>query len=165
MRKEVRDVIAKIKKQAYKVLCIFMIYVAMSFFMVQSVSHAKLKLQEGQKYYSGTQEAEYVVEKGPFDDVLNFLGEIANYILGIISLGIRAIIIGWVEIFEIILTIILGLGDDIGTLANNVMTSYTQNVVTIEKIFFNEVPILDANIFKTSQLKADDLIIGGGSLV
>jgi len=117
---------------------------------VSSVSEAKLKIKEGEFYYTGTQEGSYKPASSFWDKILNALSEIANYLLGIMTLGLRGVIVGWIEIMEILLTAILGVKTDIGTFFKDAlagMDSYTQNIVNVEKIIFNRVPILHANIF------------------
>ncbi len=139
-----------VKRIAYKILVILMITVNLSFFCASSVSEAKLKLAEGEFYYSGTQEGSYKVKKGFWENILNILAEIANYLLGIMTLGLRGVVVGWVEIMEILLTALLGVKTDIGAFFNDAlsgMDSYSQYIVNVEKIIFNQVPILHANIF------------------
>jgi len=140
-----------IKKVLYKILIVAMIIVSLSFFFASSVSQAKIKLKEGEFYYSGTQSAEYIVKAGMWDRILKALSEIANYILGIKTLGNRGMIVGWIEIMEIILTLILSPDMDFITIIKDSISSmdgYTQDIVNVEKILFNRVELLDPNIFK-----------------
>lgn len=140
-----------IKRISYKILVVSMITVVLSFFSANSISEAKLKLKEGEYYYTGTQEAELVVEGNFWDNLLNALGQIANYILGIMTLGTRGVVVGWIEIMEILLTAILAVPFDFATFISNSlagMDEYSQQIVNVESIIFNKVPILQANIFK-----------------
>ncbi len=140
-----------LKKIFYKLFVVFMLIISFIFFSGSCVSHAKLKLKDGEFYYTGTQEGEYVVEKGFWEKLLQALSELANYILGIMTLGIRGVIVGWIEIMEILLTAILGVEMDFVNYfsqAINGLDQYAQDVVNVEKIIFNRVKILDANIFK-----------------
>lgn len=141
----------QLKRISYKVLIISMITVILSFFTASSVSEAKLKLKEGEFYYSGTQEAEYSPEAGFWDNILGALAEIANYLFGIMTLGVRGVVVGLIEIMEIILTLLLDPSQDMLKIIADCFTKmdgYTQDVVNVEKIIFNEVKLLDANIFK-----------------
>lgn len=141
----------QIRRISYKILVISMITVVLSFFCVSSVSQAKLKIKPGEYFYSGTQEGEYVVEASIWERILKALAEIADYILGIMTLGFRGVVVGWIAIMEIILTLLLDPNKDIAQIAVDSVTSvngYTDDVITIEKIIFNEVKILDANLFK-----------------
>ena len=148
-----------IKRISYKILVISMITVVLSFFSASSVSEAKLKLKDGEYYYTGTQEGTYVVERSIWEKLLNALGEIANYLLGIMTLGVRGVIVGWIEIMEIILTAILGVEIDIAGFFSDAiagMDSYSQQIVNVEKIIFNRVPILNANIFANDEETVED---------
>lgn len=148
-----------LKRMSYKILVIAMITVVLSFFSASSVSEAKLKLKEGEFYYTGTQEGTLKIEKGFWENVLGALGEIANYLLGIMTLGVRGVIVGWIEIMEIILTAILGVETDLGAFFSDAiadMDSYSQQIVNVESIIFNRVPILNANIFEGN---ADEEIV------
>ncbi len=147
----------QIKKICYKILVVTMITVVLSFFSASSVSQAKLRLKEGEFYYSGTQDGTYVVGKNLWDSILETLGEIANYLLGIKTLGIRMVIVGWIEIMEILLTAILGVEIDLASFFSEAlegMDTYSQQIVNVETIIFNRVPILNANIFTAE--KNDD---------
>ena len=139
-----------IKNLSYKTLVATMITIVLSFFCVTSVSHAKLKLEDGQFYYSGTQEAEIRAEKSFWEIFKGILAEIVNYLLGIMTLGFRGVVVGWIEIMEIILTLILNADIDMGKLIinNDSTVTYSQEVVNVESIIFNRVPILNANIFE-----------------
>lgn len=139
-----------IKRISYKLLVMSMITVVLSFFSISSVSEAKLKLQDGEFYYTGTQEGTYKPPSNFWKNLLKMLGEIANYLLGIMTLGLRGVIVGWIEIMEILLTAIVGVKMDIGSFFSEAisgMDSYSQYIVNVEKIIFNRVPILHANIF------------------
>ena len=138
----------RMKKIMYKFLSILMIIVLLFFFMISPASEAKLKLKEGQLYYSGTQEAEYVVEKGPWEKIVSALKNIASFLYGLMALGIRGVFLGWVQIVEMLLSNVLSLGEGFEDINANETMQYSQDNVTTETIIFNRVPILDANIFK-----------------
>lgn len=148
-----------IQKMLYKILVVFMISIVLIFFSLSSVSHAKLPaLGDGQFYYTGTQEAQYVVKAGLWERLLNALAEIANYLLGIMTLGFRGVVVGWIEIMEIILTALVADGInmwEVFTSGLSGMDKYSQDIVNVEKIIFNEVTLLDANIFKLTEKQKD----------
>lgn len=128
-----------------------MISIVLVFFSASSVCHAKLELNDDEFYYSGTQEGTYIVEAGLWEKVINALSEIASYLLGLFLLAPRVVIVGCIEIMEIILTALVGDGVDMAEVfASGLsgMDTYSQQVVNVEKIIFNEIPMLDANIFK-----------------
>lgn len=131
-----------------KIFITLMIWITLTFFCATPISQAKkLKIGEGQYYYTGTQEAEVVITDSMWEMVLNALSEIVNYLFGAMLLGVRGVVVGWVEIFEILLTSILTLDDSLGNIVEGAMKSYSSYVINVEDIIFNEVPLLDANIF------------------
>lgn len=140
----------------YKILVILMIIVNLSFFSISSVSEAakKTQLDQNGNYYSGVQEANLKVTKSFWDFILNILAEIADYYIGMCTLGIRGAFVGYVALMEILLTAILGALDtnaiaDYFSNAISGIDTYSQVVVNVEKIIFNKVGILNANIFST----------------
>lgn len=142
-----------VKSISYKLLIISMIMVVLSFCSTNSISQASKinNLKDGEFYYTGTQEAQLLVEESLFSKILKALAELANYILGIMTLGIRGVFVGWIQIMEIILTAILGVEMDFVKFFSDAisgMDTYSQQIVNVEKIIFNRVEILDANIFK-----------------
>lgn len=138
-----------------KILTIVLMIAILMLFPLSSVSEAKIKLKDGQYYYSGTQEAEVVVDGSLWDKVLKALASIANYLLGIWTLGIRGIVVGAIEICEILLTLVVDPDTDIGDIGDSITADvmgdtggYSQTVVTVQRIIFNEISILNANIFQ-----------------
>lgn len=141
-----------ISRISYKMLVTTMITVILSFFVVTSCSHAnkfsELVNDDG-IYYNGTQESTLAVKDGFFTKLVNLLSSIATYLLGLMGLGIRGVFIGWIEIAEMLLTMILDIDGDLGKINDDAMDVYTENIVNVESILFNRVPILEANIFKS----------------
>ncbi len=141
-----------ISRISYKMLVTTMITVILSFFVVTSCSHAnkfsELVNDDG-IYYNGTQESTLSEKDGFFAKLVNLLSSIATYLLGLIGLGIRGVFIGWIEIAEMLLTMILDIDGDLGKINDDAMDVYTENIVNVESILFNRVPILEANIFKS----------------
>lgn len=132
-----------------KIFVTLMIIILYMFFVVNVEAEAKLTIDKF--YYSGTQEGVAKIEKGFFERVIDSLSEIADYLLGIKTLAVRGVVVGWIEIMEIILTIIVQPEKDfVEVLLSGVssMNSYTQAVVNVEKIIFNEIELFDVNIFK-----------------
>lgn len=141
-----------VKKISYKLLVASMITVLLSFFSVSPMAEAKITLEDNEFYYSGVQEAEVTWGKSLWQRIASSLGEIANYLLGILLLGVRGVVIGYIEIMEIILTAILGVQlHPIDYIMNALpgKDTYAQDIVNIEKIIFDRVDVLDINIFKT----------------
>ena len=139
-----------IKKILQKILVISMITVFLSFFSVSSVAEAKISLEESEFYYTGTQNSEVMWEATLWQKIVKKLKEIANFLIGLMFMAIRSVFVGWIEIFEIILTLLLG--EDLefedymqASLAG--IDTYSQRVVNIERIIFNEIGLFDIDMF------------------
>lgn len=157
----------KILKCSFKkVLVIMMIFIMLSFFLVNSVVHAKSKLpSEGDFYYSGTTKGTYTVTKGIFAWLLENLGAIVDWLLGMATMLVRMVFVGWTALIEMLLTWVLettmNMEMEMGTVsATNVSanTNSSQNV-TVEAIVFGLVPMFDINIFN---LEVPDHLTGTG---
>ena len=145
-----------VKNVTYKIFVAFMIIISLLFFRTPAISQAsRIKVKEGEFYYSGTQDGQYVVEASLLQKIMNALSELIDYIVGLMTLGLRGVVIGWIEIFEIILTTLLETEKDFADVfseaVGNFGNDYEQKVVTIEKIIFNEVKVLDANLFNLEE--------------
>ena len=137
------------------VLVIVMMSILLTFFAVPS-SYAKLTIEEGKFYYSGTTKGTYVASEGIFSWLVSALGDIADWLIGLMTLGFRMVFVGWTALIERLLTRALEttiertetreeLVDNATDLSK--LTSSTDNV-TVEAIVYNRVPALDINIFK-----------------
>ena len=146
-----------IKKILYKILVASMITVCLSFFSVSSVSQAKLSLDESEFYYTGTQSSEVMFEASFFQKFVKKLKDILNFLIGAILLAMRSVVIGWIEIAEIVLTAILGeMGDenDFFTYMQNSLAgidTYSQHIVNVERIIFNKIKLFDIDIFDSDK--------------
>ena len=135
-----------------------MITILLSFFVATSCAHANKfsdLVNEDGIYYTGTQDAKVSVKGGIFDKIINALSQIANYLLGLMTLGTRAVFIGWIEVGEMILTWILDIDNSLDKVNTDSMDVYAQKTVNVESILFNRVPILNANIFETASVEYD----------
>ena len=135
------------------VLSIVTISILITFFAMPS-SMAKLDLEEGDFYYSGTQEGTYVVSEGILSKLWNALAELAEWLIGILTMGPRMVFVGWTALFEKLLTWALESSTGVnlnGQLVESAtdMTSITDssNNVTVEAIVYNMVPALNINFF------------------
>ena len=135
------------------ILMIILMSIVMSFCAIPA-SYAKLDLKDGEFYYAGTQKGQYVAKSNVFEWVLDLIGDIADWLVGIMTMGIRAVFIGWTALFERLLTGALeataGVNMD-GEVSNTDITSVitSENNVTVQAIVYNHVPALDANFFNT----------------
>lgn len=92
-----------------------------------------------------------------FKWIFDKLSQLVNLIINIIVYIVRMQIVGWANLFEnLIQHVVLGLSGNnesagwdavFGTSA----ISATGDRVTVESIFFNRIPILDANFFQTEE--------------
>ena len=137
------------------VLVIVTMSILLTFFATPS-SYAKLTIEEGKYYYSGTTKGTYVATEGIFKWLLSALGDISDWLIGIMTLGFRMVFVGWTALIERLLTRTLESTvektDENGELLENStdmmqLTSSTNNV-TVEAIVYNMVPALDINFFK-----------------
>ncbi len=112
----------------------------------------------GDFYYKGTTTGSYTVGKSFISKLVDALAGIADYILGLFTMGFRIVVIGWIELFEWILvkTIDAICKTDLASgdwlfgfdIFQSIMD--VDNRVTIEKIVLNKIPIFDVNVFDFS---------------
>lgn len=111
-------------------------------------------------YYNGIpKNGEYLGKTEEENWVFKTLNDAADWILGIMTMGIKIQFVGWANVFE--------------GVANNVVEGLAneelEERITVEDIIYNKVPILDVNIFnfeeaggqplETEDKKAEDNII------
>ncbi len=93
------------KKMCKKIIIIITIFVTLILSCFASPSYAsKLKMGEDEFYYAGTTKGSYVPKEGIFDWLLDSIGQIADWLLGLITMGFRMVVVGWTALFEQILT-------------------------------------------------------------
>lgn len=117
-------------------------------------SYAKLDLGDGDFYYSGTTKGSYVPQEGIFSWLINLLGELVDWLLGIITMGFRMVIVGYTALAEHWLTNALEIasgvkanGDEVSTTDISTLSD-SSNSVTVQGIVYNMIPALDVNFFK-----------------
>lgn len=95
-------------------------------------------LRGSQFEYDGLQSGAFGVKVYDWDWVLNCLKELLDWFIGIVTYVIRMVFVGWTGIVE--------------ELINNTMEMVTgeEASLTIEKLVYNKVPILDVNFFDFS---------------
>lgn len=153
------------------ILIIVLISLLISFCAIPS-AYAKLDLEDGEFYYAGTQRGQYTVSDGIFEWLLSCIGDIADWLLGIITMGFRMVFVGWTALLEKLLTWALestsGVNVDGDIIDSNTdLTSITDstNNVTIEAIVYNHVAALDANMFDYERTIDDLKYSGTGHLL
>ena len=149
---------ALLKNNFFKrIIVILSVFMILTSFIVSPMANAAVKTQmeEGEFYYSGTTEGSYIVTQDIFSWLLEKIGEIVDFLLGLMTMGGRMVFVGWTALFEELITWALeasvGVPMDI---ENNVNATSTDgfidssNNVTIEAIVYNQVPILNVNLFE-----------------
>lgn len=145
---------AQIKEICKRIILIIVTISLLISFGAMPASYAKLDLEDGEFYYAGTQKGQYTVSQGIFEWLLSKIGDIADWLLGIITMGFRMIFVGWTALLEKMLTWAIestsgvnAKGDIVES--NTDLTSITDssNNITMEAIVYNHVAALNANIF------------------
>lgn len=163
---------AQLKKLCEKIILIIVLLSLLITFCATPSAYAKLDLEDGEFYYAGTQRGQYTVSDGIFEWLLSCIGDIADWLLGIISMGFRMVFVGWTALLEKMLTWALestsGINVDGDVVESNTdLTSITDstNNVTIEAIVYNHVAALDANMFRYERTIEDLKYSGTGHLL
>ncbi len=143
------------------IFTVIIISIIMTFCAAPS-AYAKLTIQEGEYYYAGTQKGSYVPTEGIFSWLLNMLSELADFLLGIITMGIRMAFVGYTALVEQILTWALETtsgvnvsGESMDMSSSDWLSdlSNSSNNVTVQAIVYNMVPALNPNFFDTDYEK------------
>lgn len=138
-----------------KLILIIVLTSILIMFLATPASNAKLDLEDGEFYYSGSTEGSYKPQgSNIFGWILKALGEIADFILGMLTLAPRMVFVGWTALMEKGLTWAVessaGVSAD-GTVVESPtdLTAVTDsnNNVTVESIVYNKIAALDANPF------------------
>ena len=112
-------------------------------------------------YYIGATGGSYTSEASIFTQIINALGTMFDYILGLRLFGERIVIVGWIALFEWILVILVDklCATDISGTNHNVANTFegienvfdsiknVSNRITFEKIIFNQINLFNANVF------------------
>ena len=144
---------AQIKSITKKLLVIIITISLLISFVATPSAQAKLTLEEGEFYYSGTTKGTYKAKTSIFAWLLNNIGDIADWLLGIITMGFRMVFVGWTALIEKILTWTLegttGVNVDGENVSSTDLTSLTDssNNVTVQAIVYNQVPALSVDFF------------------
>ncbi len=163
---------AQLKNIFKKVILLIVAISILITFCAMPSSYAKLDLEDGEFYYAGTQKGQYTVSEGIFDWLLSKIGDIADWILGIITMGFRMVFVGWTALLEKMLTWALestagvAVNGDVVE-SNTDLTSITDSSsnVTIEAIVYNHVPALDANPFHLTRSEDEAAYSGTGHIL
>lgn len=155
-----------LKKVCEKIILIIVTLSLLLTFVVAPSSYAKLTLKDGEFYYAGTTKGTYTASEGIFSWLLDNLSQIADWLVGIMTLGPRMVFVGWTALIERILTWTLetttgvninGDGVDSSTDLSSITDSSSN--ITVQAIVYNQVPAFDINFF---DIKYDPTVSGTG---
>ena len=145
-------------KKIIVILSIIMILISFVASSTVSAASNKIKLSEGDFYYSGVAEGSYVVVDF-WGGLIDFLGQIVDFLIGLATMGGRMVFVGWTALIEEMITSILESSSGIPMESNSNIDPTnidgaisSSNNVTVEAIVFNKVPILDINLFEMNEL-------------
>lgn len=101
-------------------------------------------------YYNGIPDGKYSVTKGFFERLIESLSEIFDFLIGLMTMVIRMVFVGWTAIFETLITstvkTVSGDGDIISVPVTSTDIESNENI-SIEKIVFNQISVFDVNFF------------------
>ena len=135
-------------------------------FLATPASYAQLELEDDEFYYAGTTEGAYVASFDIFSWLLNNIGDIADWLLGIITMGFRMVFVGWTALLEKALT--WALESTTGVSASGALIESSTDMssisdpssnITVEAIVYNKVAGLNIDFF---ELDFDRGITGTG---
>lgn len=145
--------VRSVKEFLKRILIMSMIFITLTFFLVNPFAKAAQLPSEGEFYYAGTTKGTYVVTENIFSWILSHLSDIVDWILGFITMGFRMSFVGWGTILEWTLTKALEsttgasyLNDAMNSTDLTSVNDSSQNV-TIESIVYNHVPLFNINFF------------------
>lgn len=158
-----------IKKFCEKIILIIVTISILLSFTATPIANAGLGLKEGEFYYSGTTKGTYVASEGIFAWLIDNLGKIADWLLGLITMGIRMVFVGWTALIEKLLTWSLETTSGMHT-GGGLMVDSTDVTaigdssgnITVQAIVYNQVPLFDINFFK---LETDKTVSGTGQIL
>ena len=139
-----------LKQFGFKLIVVLCVISTLYCFVVNTPISYASKVKTDDFYYSGVQKGSYTVDKGFLEKLVNALGEILDYMLGILTMAIRIVFVGWTALLEKLLTDILeGItGTEINVAdvePTNIMNP--DDYITVEAIVFNKVFLFNINIF------------------
>lgn len=145
----------------YKLIIVLCIIAMFSSFIASTPVYAN-QVNKTDFYYSGTRKGSYTVSDSNFiSSVISTLEAILDYLLGLCTMGVRMVFVGWTALFERCLTLIIkgASGEEVdvdGVSATNIFSA--DGWITLDAIFFNHIPLLDINFFNMEQMEGYDAI-------
>lgn len=143
-----------LKKACEKIILIIVTLSLLLTFIVAPSSYAKLTLEDGEFYYAGTTKGTYTASEGIFSWLLDNLSQIADWLVGIMTMGPRMVFVGWTALIERILTWTLETttgvnmnGDGVDSATDLSSITDSSSNITVQAIVYNQVPAFDINFF------------------
>lgn len=164
---------ALLKKSCERIILIIITISILIMFLATPSSYAKLDLKDGEFYYAGTTKGSYTVKEGIFSWLLDNIGQIADWLIGIMTMGFRMVFVGWTALIEKLLTwgleTTVGInveGENVDGLSSTDLTSITDssNNLTVQAIVYNRVPAFDINFFESTD-EYDKTVSGTGKIL
>lgn len=146
------------KRLGYKLIVVMCIIFTFCTFIASTPVEAS-KVNKTDFYYSGTTKGSYTVNKSFIDKLIESLGDILDYLLGLLTMGVRMVFIGWTALFERCLTWIFKGATGEEVIVDEVSSTNligSDDWITVDAIFFNHVPLLDINFFNFEGIKGYD---------
>lgn len=111
-------------------------------------------------YYNGTPKKGEYLGKVKGNWLFNTLEDAADWLLGILTMGIKAQLVGWASIFE-------GWANNVveGVTTEGYEFKFFAERVTVEDVIYNKIPILDVNLFNFEKAGGQDLKQDSSDLV
>ncbi len=140
-----------------KILVVLSIVVTLTNFLMTPIVQAasiKTEMKEGEFYYAGTSEGAYRVSKGVIEWLLEKIGEILDWILGLLTMIVRIVVVGWTALIEQWITrfFYATTGVPVEEHGFNVIQWHPmESCVTVEAIVYNRVPIFNINLFSNNK--------------
>lgn len=104
-------------------------------------------------YYNGIPDGKYSVTKGFWDRLIDILAEIFDFLIGLMTMLVRMVFVGWTAIFETLITstvkTVSGDGDILSVPVTSTDVESNENI-SIEKIVFNQISVFDVNFFNNN---------------
>ena len=91
-----------------------------------------------------------MVDKGFLEKLVSAFGAILDYLLGLLTMGVRIVFVGWTELLERILTWMIEGASGVEVNVDQVDTTSlvdSEEYITVESIVFNKIPLFDINVF------------------
>lgn len=158
----------RLKKVCEKIVLIIVTLSLLISFAATPASYAKLTLKDGEFYYAGTTKGTYVASVGIFSWLLDNLGQIADWLVGIMTMGFRMVFVGWTALIERLLTWALETtagvninGDGVDNATDLSSITDSSSNITVQAIVYNQVPVFDINFF---DIKYDPTVSGTGHI-